>query len=159
MRHLLRSLAIITVALICLGLVFGSSNMARRRQELLVHGASKGSVSPMRLLIALGADPKSNKSGGYPLYYAAWANQPKAAELLISKGASVDSREPSGWTPIMAAASRGNDAVVRVLVNHKASLTMVAACGNALDMAIANHHETTIAILEAAGAVPYIKAQ
>ncbi len=132
----------------------GPAGLRLRRQQVLVHAAAKGHLPLIRVAVACGADPSSNLTGTYPLYAAAWAGHADAAELLLRYGADVNATEPSGATALMAAAGQGVDAVVRLLLAHEASLTAAMGCGNALDIAIANRHETTAALLAAAGAQP-----
>jgi ankyrin repeat protein len=132
----------------------GPSGLRLRRQQMLVHAAVKGHEPIMRVLLAAGADPRSNATGSYPLYAAAWHGQAAAIELLVERGAEVDARESSGATALMGAAAQGRDEAIRRLLAHGASLAVSCDAGNALDIARANGHESTAALLAAAGATP-----
>jgi ankyrin repeat protein len=149
-----RAAAVAAAVIVGLLLLVGPAGLRLRRQQVLVHAAAKGQMPIIRAGVALGADPSSNLTGGYPLYAAAWNGHADAVELLLGYGAGVDATEASGATALMAAAGRGDDAVVRRLLAHGASLTAAMDCGNALDIAVANRHDTTAAILAAAGATP-----
>ena len=132
----------------------GPAGVRLHRQQLYVHAASRGTMPVLRALGTLGADPNSAMTGGHPLYYAAWHGQEEAARYLVAAGAVVDAVDPSGLTPLMAAASRGHDRIVALLLANKARVKAAASCGNALDLALANHHPSAAELLTAAGAVP-----
>jgi uncharacterized protein len=124
-----------------------------RRQELLAHAAARGNLPVMRIMLALGADPRAHGSAGYPLGAAVWGRHVDAIDLLLSRGVDVDTPDPSGSTPLMAAARIGDPELLRFLLDHGANLGAVSSCGNALDVAVANHREDAAALLKARGAV------
>lgn len=141
------AVAVVLSAVIVAGFVFSA------RQQLLVHAAARGNTTILRALLGIGADP--NPNGVRPLYAAVWYQRHDAAAELIAHGADVNAAERSGVTPLITAASRGDDAMVRLLLSHGASTRAVAvACGSPLDIARANRHESTASILAAAGALP-----
>lgn len=123
-----------------------------RRQELLVHAAVRGDVSILKGLVAVGADPNSREAGSLPLYAAVWHGRAEAAECLITLGADVNGADSSGFTPLIAAASRGDGALVRLLLRHGADVDRRGSCGTAADVARANGHPETAAILSSPGA-------
>jgi|WetSurMetagenome_2_1015567.scaffolds.fasta_scaffold71527_2 uncharacterized protein len=154
MSRAARVLAVAVAVVAGLLLAVGPDGLRLRRQQMLVHAAVKGHEPIMRALLAAGADPHSNASGTFPLYAAAWHGRAAAIDLLIAGGADVDAREASGATALMAAAAQGHDEVARRLLAHGASLAASCAAGNALDVARANGHASTAALLAAAGARP-----
>jgi ankyrin repeat protein len=118
-----------------------------RRQELLVHAAVRGDVSILKGLVAIGADPNSPEAGSLPLCAAVWHGRAEAAESLITLGADVSGVDSSGFTPLIVAVSRGDDALVRLLLRHGADVDHRGSCGTAADVARANGHPGTAAIL------------
>lgn len=65
-----------------------------------------GAVEVMAALIAAGADIEAEGRGGaHPLHLAATKNHSAAVTLLLDHGATVDSRDNFGFTPLMAALS------------------------------------------------------
>jgi ankyrin repeat protein len=141
------------VAILAAGLLARASDLPGR-QELLVHAASRGTMPMLRLLVRLGADPGSNRGGSFPLYAAVAHGQLEAAEFLLDAGSPVDSAEPDGATPLMVAASLGNEGAVELLLAHSASVQARMGCGNALDLAVANHRDSIARLLERAGGRP-----
>jgi uncharacterized protein len=132
-----------------LALVLASGLIWSKRQELLVHAAVKGDVAVVNALLAFGADANSTVTGSSPLYAAVWHHRLEAAEALIAHGANVNAVEPSGVTPLVTAASNGDDPLVRLLLSHGADANVRASCGTPLDVARANSHASTAAILSA----------
>jgi uncharacterized protein len=147
------------LAVVAVLLVATAGDLGGLRQRLLIHAATRGDITIMRGLLGLGADAAADSPGGTPLYAAAWAGHPDAIEVLLAHGADVNLADASGVTPLMAAATQGHDETVRLLARRGASLTATCRCGNALDIALANHHESTAAILRTAGAVPSRRSQ
>jgi uncharacterized protein len=124
--------------------------MWSKRQQFLVHAAVRGDVANLNGLLAVGADPNSAVTGSSPLYAAVWHRRLDAAASLIAHGANVNAVEPSGITPLITAASNGDDALVRLLLAHGASVNVRASCGTPFDVARANRHASTEAILAGA---------
>lgn len=133
-------------------LILASGIIWSKRQQFLVHAAVRGDVSILNAMLAVGADPNSAVTGSSPLYYAVWHHRIEAAVSLIDHGANVNAVEPSGLTPLVGAASSGDDAMVRLLLDHGADPNARASCGSPLEVARANRHPSTEAILIAAGA-------
>lgn len=140
----------IPAALLALLLVAGITGS--KRQQFLVHAAVRGDVAILNGLLAVGADPNSTVTGSSPLYAAVWHHRLEATAALIAHGANVNVVERSGVTPLITAASNGDDALVRLLLAHGASVNVRASCGTPLDIARANHHASTEALLMGAGA-------
>ena len=133
-----------------LALALAAGIVWSKRQQLLVHAAIRGDRLILQGLLVMGADPNSNATGSSPLYAAVWHRQLDAATGLIARGADVNAAEPSGVRPLITAAANGDDAMVHLLLSHGADVNVSAACGTALDVARANHHASTAAILAAA---------
>lgn len=142
------------IAAVLLALVLAACLVWSKRQEFLVHAAVRGDVAILNALLSVGADPNSTVTGSSPLYAAVWHHRLEATSSLIARGANVNAVEPSGVTPLFTAASNGDDALVRLLLAHGADANVRASCGTPLDVARANRHFSTVAIL--AGSSPPI---
>src|SRR5512135_1370488 len=68
--------------------------------------------------------------GRTPLFWAAHARtDPHFAEVLLGCGADVRARDKDGRTPLHVAASDGNEAHLRVLLDHGADIDARDAAG------------------------------
>ena len=84
----------------------------------------------------LDANPEAIQawSGGMQaLHWAARHNQPAAIELLLAKGASIDSRCPNGMTAATLSTWAAIDSL-RVLISHGADLNIPDINGNSTMM-------------------------
>jgi ankyrin repeat protein len=91
-----------------------------------------------------------------PLYFAALIGDKETCEWLISKGCRFD--DPSGYCmlgdPLQAAASGGHTDIVRLLLNHGASInTDHGYFGDALQAASFGGFESTVKVLLDNGAI------
>jgi ankyrin repeat protein len=81
------------------------------------------------VLSILGAHPdaviEQDNFGWTPLHLAAMADQPVAAEALLSHQANRDAQDELGHTALCWAAYLGHDKVVEVLLRHKANMNLV----------------------------------
>lgn len=98
-----------------------------------------GDVSRVQALLARGADP--NRAVGVnewpPLMHAVHKDQLGTAEALLGHGADVNQGSPDGMTPLMMAAGYGNDAMVTLLLRHRADPHLKTKDGaNVLDFAL-----------------------
>jgi ankyrin repeat protein len=130
-----------------LALALAASLVWTKRQAFLVHAAVRGDVAILNALLGLGADPNSTATGSSPLYTAVWYHRLQVAAALLARGANVNAIEPSGVTPLIAAAASGDDAIVRLLLAHGASRHVKGPCGTPLDVARSNHHPSTVTLL------------
>lgn len=138
-------------------------------------------VAAMRLLVQHGADPKINSSSGAtPLMMAAglgWAgnfSQTNAGSWMdsvkycVDLGLDVNAADSQGYTPLMGAAWRGNNDIIRYLAEHGARLdarnkkgwsVTDMANGPALRSSVPMAHPETVAFLVKLGAPPLTEVQ
>ncbi|MFF3468006.1 ankyrin repeat domain-containing protein [Streptomyces sp. NPDC002619] len=89
------------------------------------HAAAHGDVAGLRELLAGGEDPDAVDTAGWtPLHFAAQAQDPLAAEMLLPAGALVDVGDQHGGTALWRAvfSFRGEGATLRVLLEAGADL-------------------------------------
>ena len=99
-------------------------------ETLLDVAADHNKTLAAKFLLDHGADIEASPGqstrfhGNTALFHAAFLNSVDVAELLIARGANVDSRpkasDPHTPTPLCAAASQGNLQMVVLLLNHGA---------------------------------------
>ncbi len=71
-------------------------------QDLLNYAVGLSLSDFVELLLQFGADPNSaNSIAGSPLGLAAGHGDAKSVQLLLAKGAKVNSQDADGWTPLM----------------------------------------------------------
>jgi ankyrin repeat protein len=80
----------------------------------------KAGLSPIKALLAAGADVNdANDRGWTPLHAAAYSNRPDIASLLIEKGAALDAEaHGAGGTPLIIALFWGHREVADLLARH-----------------------------------------
>uniref|UniRef100_A0A915IM60 Ankyrin repeat domain-containing protein 50 n=1 Tax=Romanomermis culicivorax TaxID=13658 RepID=A0A915IM60_ROMCU len=83
-----------------------------------------GNTSAVRLLLEKNADVNSKDSNGLtPLAMAVWCGQKPAIELLLgSSTVDIDIRTSEGATAICIAAQQGHEELVKLLLQHHASI-------------------------------------
>ncbi|MBE3099232.1 MAG: ankyrin repeat domain-containing protein [Planctomycetes bacterium] len=95
---------------------------------LLHHAAHHGSVESLAALVALGADPKAQDSDGRtPLMIAAAGGHVEAVRELLKHDERINLTCKYGWTPLVFAASREREAVVRLLLERGADYDLLTA--------------------------------
>jgi hypothetical protein len=104
----------------------------------------------------IAADPADASDGG-ALHdaIASLGDRPDVIAWLIDHGANVDQRGINDDTPLIAAARRGFDGSVRVLLSRGAQINLAPAIDDgltALMAAASRGHSSTVEILLAAGA-------
>lgn len=115
-----------------------------------------GHIALVRLLLEHGADPDlaaANAMRVRPLNSAVAQRDPKKAltiaEILLSAGCDADPRQAGGWTPLLAAAAAGHEALVDLLLTHGADRDLESDDGRkASAMARERGHQTLAARLE-----------
>jgi uncharacterized protein len=97
--------------------------------------------------------------GSSPLHDAVFEGQVEATQLLVEKGADVNSKSSSGTTALaglIGASSSLNEkqlAAIKLLLDHKANPNLKGSQGKTpLAMALANDDKATAALLKQYGA-------
>ena len=88
-----------------------------------MHAAAyAGDAAIAELLIAKGADinDAQNKAGVTPLFPAIEEDHKEVAELLITQGADLGSKEKAGYTALTRALFKGHEDMVILLRAHGA---------------------------------------
>jgi ankyrin repeat protein len=112
-------------------------------QTPFLRAALSGDTITMRYLLDLGADPNISTLGGTtPLMAAAGVNWTvaqtytvskeallEAVKICLEKGADLNAKNSMGLTPVMGAANRGSDDIIKFLVEHGAKLDVKDAVG------------------------------
>ena len=141
---------------------------ARGEQEgarftLLHWAATFGHVSLAKEVLKRRADVNLLSSGCTPLMTAAFALPPEqdmagvpasvpgrlgVLRLLLQQNAAVNFQNDSNYTALMSAAEDGNDACIAILLEAGADTSLRENEGrNALEIAKANHHDSTAQML------------
>ena len=94
---------------------------------------------------------RERKHQATPLHWAAEADQLKATELLLSKGAKVSNRTDGGWTPIHSAAAKGSTNVLAMFFKRRAPVNAISQSGTPLDLAIGYKMEAAAGMIRGKG--------
>jgi ankyrin repeat protein len=101
----------------------------------LVRAVTVGRASLIDLCLIEHVDPNGRDAQGRtPLLIAASQRDWKTAQRLIDAGALVDLADKNGFTPLMAAAMRGNLEMFRSLLAHSVNLHAEAPCRDGRDL-------------------------
>jgi uncharacterized protein len=117
--------------------------------------AVNGNAAIMERLLKAGADPNATAQEGQTmLMTAALSGKADAVRLLLTRSATVDTKEPyRGQTALMWAAAEGNTAAVDVLLEAGADLKLKSSGGfTPLLFAVRNAHIATAVTLLKRGA-------
>jgi hypothetical protein len=124
----------------------------------LTRAAHTGDEKRVRELVAAGAKLDFIDGGGYSALHHASANgHARIAKLLLDgkyegKGADINLQGSRGHTPLMWVSYYGDEAVVRLLLERGADVTLVAIGRTALSWARLRNHAAVMALLKAHGA-------
>jgi ankyrin repeat protein len=173
--HSLRLLTAPLLLLIILGIAPPRAHAAppsRALQQQLLHAVVQDQAAAVQALLQRGADPNARAT---PAEEDAWALEnrsdddpapplivlacrfgsiegPRVIQLLLEKGAKVNSADCNGVTPLMAAAELGMDSV-RLLLEHGAKINVKDRAGKTpLMYAMNNRGLNTVALLLEKGA-------
>ena len=129
------------------------------RWTQLMRAADEGDEHCVRELVAAGAPlDLVSTFGASALRLASVRGHVRIAKLLLDgkyegKGADINLQCDFGWTPLTIACRKGNEAVVRQLLERGANTLLRNKDGRtALFTARANEHAAIVALLEAHGA-------
>jgi ankyrin repeat protein/TPR repeat protein len=132
---------------------------AAARLRSLFEAAREGDVPAVRKLLEAGSDPNMHDDsrsgeGQTALHQAMRAKDVTVAELLIARGADVNAKAKTGYTPLHVAAGLGKLERVRLLLSKGASVDAMDTHGTPLHAAVVQGQEGIVEALLAAGANP-----
>lgn len=136
----------------------GKEQEANQNGTALIAAASRNSEESVRLLLDAGADPELHDwNGSTALIWAAVSSNEACARSLLEKGANPNTRSAAkrGETPLIAAATRGNAQIIKMLLKAGARLEDTDSNGRTpLMAAVDGGSEETVRALLVAGANP-----
>lgn len=131
---------------------FPFSNPQKRLDKKLVKAAAKGDARDVLRLLDQGANPNARLFSGPALFAAAYGGDTdghhQVVELLLARGAEVDTRNGVSCTALMGAASRGHIRAVQLLLAAGADKNMYGRDKNALDWAMTSGSPAMIFMLQ-----------
>ena len=107
-----------------------TAEMEKRDESLsevsrgLFDAVDKGNIEGVKTQLASGADVNVHGSVGFPLNRAALFGHKSIIELLISKGADVNVKDPQGGTPLHSVAFDGHKKMAELLIEKGADLNV-----------------------------------
>jgi ankyrin repeat protein len=125
-------------------------------QERLWDAAQAGDTAALAGALADGAvidslDTRRSANGRRALNWAAWYDRVDAIRLLVSRGATVNLANLTGFTPLHHAAERGSAAAARVLLEAGADPVWPTNAGETpAQVAVRTDHPEVAAIIEEA---------
>jgi len=143
------AVSVIIIAAIALVACAGNTS------EELVLATKAGDIKTVKKLLGGGADvnAKDNKHHASLLMWAAHEGHTEVMNLLIQKGANIDTKKTTGETALWFAAQKGQLESLRILVHHDADVNVVGWKGaTALEVARKNGHQEIVDYLRDAGA-------
>ena len=120
-----------TIALCLISLILFTIVTQGQTDLSIWQAASTGNVAAVEEYLAKGADINAQDGvyGVTPLSWAALLGQTQMAELLIQRGANVNSKNRDGATPLHVAAFLGQDEVAKLLVQKGANTNVRSNAG------------------------------
>ncbi|KAJ5660389.1 hypothetical protein N7507_006840 [Penicillium longicatenatum] len=123
----------------------------------LYHAAEEGSLENAKVFLDRGASPNAEGFSWYScaLQAAARRTNVDLVQLLLDRGAKIDT--PGGYHggALLGAAQYGNTEIVILLMNSGANLNLRGRYGTALAVARDQHFDQVVEILERAGATEW----
>jgi ankyrin repeat protein len=127
-------------------------NIPNKRKNTPTHLAAELNLKTLEHLIPISNWAQKGENNKSLLHFLSSGNASQYIPKLVSAGIEVDVRDDEGMTPIMAAAEKGREATVHVLISEGANLSLKNKQGkNASTLARENGHIKTSAMLEEAG--------
>ena len=124
-------------------------------QTRLVAAAMTGDTLEIKRALDAGAKIDSLANGRRPLNWAALNNRGAAIRLLLARGAALNSRNATGFTPVHHAAEAGALDALRILIAAGADVTIASTSGaRPVDTARRRGDQTSVSLLEAAATKP-----
>jgi len=165
-RNGLLTLGVIAVIVSAFAVLWLSPSQRQKRQTgALIAAARSGDTKAVEAALAGPEDVNARDSDGITvLMHAARGDRPEIAnpgptdhpdvvELLIKRGADVNSKTDTGFVALFWAARYGHDKVAKVLIDHGADVNAKDTGGiTALHWATTNQQTKVIELLKAAGA-------
>ena len=102
----------------------GKTRDELKAAESIVAAIRLGNIEAIKQHLADGADvnAKEAKNRITPLHWAAWRGRKEIAELLIAKGASLNTKNNDGGTPLHNAAWKGHVEIAKLLIGKNADV-------------------------------------
>jgi hypothetical protein len=141
------------------GFVHPTDGWTLRGSTQLIRAAALNNLPRVLQLVQLGAPLKledNSHRGCSALHWACEHGHEHVARALLDgkcegRGAEVDARDKTGWTPLMMASQKGHEGVVRLLLARGARPELQDNGGwTALHLAVQYDHAGTVALLCAA---------
>jgi len=161
MKHLLLT-TIAAVVLVGCGESQSPEPPTAEAPDISIHEAAEnGNIEAVKEHLAAGTDVEAwdDVNEQTPLHLAAFGGRKEIVELLISKGADVNSRtmwnpkHKTGWTPLLYAVDHGHKEVAELLIAKGADVNAkVDVGGTPLHFAAALDHKEIVELLIAEGA-------
>ena len=102
----------------------GKTRDELKAAESIVAAIRLGNIEAIKQHLADGADvnAKEAKNQITPLHWAAWRGRKEIAELLIAKGADLNTKNKDGGTPLHNAAWKGHVEIAKLLIVKNADV-------------------------------------